>query len=335
MPLLVEVSYSNFIQRENLDKNITFRTRFGCGSCPPLGQSDFGGVFTGYRIKVARDFLWPSVNSESPTITSTATLAILLDSSCSISQPTGAATFPFSAAQKTVEKIGERMADRTSLREFKESDIDKPNHFVFAQLGSLIAFSKQCDPRDGWVKMNSVYDNRKEDDPWAQTNFGVVVRLDKKGNPGAVYVILNHFENCTDYGDSPDHGVLYGDEFAYTSSDDEHEDTDSGFSSSDDDSDDDSDGESSEDNTDRERRAYDPIDGFLTESCKQRFEVAKISNSIERLGNGMADFEFEVITTTECQIVRAMIWNSETHGEIIALALVKNHGSAPVIDQDL
>ncbi|KAK2755816.1 hypothetical protein CKAH01_17268 [Colletotrichum kahawae] len=62
------------------------------------------------------------------------------------------------------------------------------NGFVFAQIGSLRVFNGS----EGWPKcgekVSQIY---MHDSPWEETKFGVVVRIDNNGNPGAVYVIYN------------------------------------------------------------------------------------------------------------------------------------------------
>ncbi|KAI8313378.1 hypothetical protein K4K61_008207 [Colletotrichum sp. SAR11_59] len=64
--------------------------------------------------------------------------------------------------------------------------------FVFAQIGSLRVFNGS----NGWPKpgqpVSQIY---MRDSPWEETKFGVVVRIDHNGNPGAVYVIYNFWEH--------------------------------------------------------------------------------------------------------------------------------------------
>ncbi|KAJ0285257.1 hypothetical protein Brms1b_008963 [Colletotrichum noveboracense] len=60
--------------------------------------------------------------------------------------------------------------------------------FVFAQIGSLRVFNGT----NGWPKKGEPFnDAYMRESPWEETRFGVVVRIDNDGNPGAVYVIYN------------------------------------------------------------------------------------------------------------------------------------------------
>ncbi|KAF4888299.1 hypothetical protein CGCFRS4_v009908 [Colletotrichum fructicola] len=60
--------------------------------------------------------------------------------------------------------------------------------FVFAQIGSLRVFNGT----NGWPKKGEPFnDAYMRESPWEETKFGVVVRIDNDGNPGAVYVIYN------------------------------------------------------------------------------------------------------------------------------------------------
>ncbi|KAF4333140.1 hypothetical protein FBEOM_13053 [Fusarium beomiforme] len=84
------------------------------------------------------------------------------------------------------------------------------NHFVFAQLGAL------C--------------------PWEQTNYGVGLRVDKPGTPGAVSLVYNNFETEKDVRE------FYHAIRNY--------------------------------NPDRKRRVKDTNRGLLFDGCKECFEVA-------------------------------------------------------------
>ncbi|KAI8240682.1 hypothetical protein K4K57_007272 [Colletotrichum sp. SAR 10_99] len=76
--------------------------------------------------------------------------------------------------------------------------------FVFAQIGSLRVFNG---PK-GWPKQGQPVDDAyMRDGPWEETKFGVVVRIDRDGKPGAVYAIYNFWEHGKDH-EGRDHSRL-------------------------------------------------------------------------------------------------------------------------------
>ncbi|KAG4282469.1 hypothetical protein FPRO06_09142 [Fusarium proliferatum] len=178
----------------------------------PIGHAKFGGVESYYAFEPAHRLLKPDCNESGPSILVKDILAINVkfNKARTLSVSTGSpetSGFPLSAPKITSnlakpEKPNLRPRaltgpeQRSDPVELARSEID-PNHFVFAQLGLLYVYGEDYDHAKGCgidVLMEGV---------WWRNELVVVVRLDNKGNPGAVYVLYhpNSFVEVEDYED--------------------------------------------------------------------------------------------------------------------------------------
>ncbi|KAI1019266.1 hypothetical protein LB503_009270 [Fusarium chuoi] len=175
----------------------------------PLGYARFGGVESYYAFEPAARCIQPDRNETGPSVMGKHILAMTvrlvdsetgsttsgtLDSSSSRSRASSVFSRPEKPQHKTRASTGSaQQADPITQA---RNEID-PNNFVFAQLGMLYVFGgdgKAARKRGPQVLSQG---------PWWRNDLRVVVRLDGKGNPGAVYV-LYHPNSSTGVEDDPD-----------------------------------------------------------------------------------------------------------------------------------
>ncbi|KAJ4269509.1 hypothetical protein NW762_001170 [Fusarium torreyae] len=243
-----------------------------------LGQATFDSVSTCYGLQIGTEYLWPNLSSDEPDVTKNNILAINL----AVEVPVNNATS--TSKPNPVSSLLHIEENKKFLGEpVRDHHIFSPEHFVFVQLGALCVFTGDWTEALKEGGLNPINKG-----PWEHNNFGVALRIDARGNPGAVYVIYNFYECDPDLRADPDEN-------------------------------------DSDQYPGRERRANSLDTRLVAPGCKERFAVAKIANSLYELGDIEKRFEFEVVASGERQIVRAKIWESESFGEVITPVVVK-HG---------
>ncbi|KAG5799021.1 hypothetical protein H9Q69_001962 [Fusarium xylarioides] len=166
----------------------------------PIGHAKFGGVESYYAFEPAHRFLEPDCNESGPSVLGTDILAmnVKFDKVRTLSVSGGSpetSAFSLSALKMPSdltkpEKPNIRPRALTGPEqqpdpvELARKEID-PNHFVFAQLGLLYVYGGDYDHAKGGG-IDVLQQGR-----WWRNDLVVVVRLDKKGNQGAVYVIYH------------------------------------------------------------------------------------------------------------------------------------------------
>ncbi|KAM0556083.1 hypothetical protein ACHAPJ_006071 [Fusarium lateritium] len=78
---------------------------------------------------------------------------------------------------------------RITTETLQSPDPNSFNPFVFAQLGALFVFGGD------WEQARQSGCDAINEGPWLQNGYCVVVRINEKGEPGAVYAIYNHAED--------------------------------------------------------------------------------------------------------------------------------------------
>ncbi|EXK93275.1 hypothetical protein FOQG_05416 [Fusarium oxysporum f. sp. raphani 54005] len=165
----------------------------------PIGHAKFGGVESYYAFRPAHNFLKPDRNESGPSVLGTSILAMAVkftnprtqsiasassgtfDSSSSGSKASSIFSRPEKPAPRTRASTGSgEQADHVELA---RNEVDL-NHFVFAQLGLLYVYGGDYEYAKGWG-----IDVLKQG-PWWRNDLVVVVRLDHKGNHGALKTTL-------------------------------------------------------------------------------------------------------------------------------------------------
>ncbi|WKT49238.1 hypothetical protein QSH57_014168 [Fusarium oxysporum f. sp. vasinfectum] len=137
----------------------------------PIGHAKFGGVESYNAFRPAHNFLKPDRNESGPSVLGTSILAMTVKF-----------TKPQKPAPRTRASTGS--GEQADPVEVARNEVD-PNHFVFAQLGLLYVYGGDYEYAKGWG-----IDVLKQG-PWWRNDLVVVVRLDHKGNHGAVYVLYH------------------------------------------------------------------------------------------------------------------------------------------------
>ncbi|KAH7222923.1 hypothetical protein BKA60DRAFT_668814 [Fusarium oxysporum] len=166
----------------------------------PIGHAKFGGVESYYAFRPAHNFLKPDRNESGPSVLGTSILAMTVkftkprtqsiasassgafDSSSSGPKASSIFSRPEKPAPRTRASTGS--GEQADPVEVARNEVD-PNHFVFAQLGLLYVYGGDYEYAKGWG-----IDVLKQG-PWWRNDLVVVVRLDHKGNHGAVYVLYH------------------------------------------------------------------------------------------------------------------------------------------------
>ncbi|KAM0556082.1 hypothetical protein ACHAPJ_006070 [Fusarium lateritium] len=230
--LLDTIAKTNFLDNARAGK---FHWTMEMGKVPfiTLGQATFEGVLTCYGLQIGIDYLWPNLDSDEPGVTKNNILAINLTVEVPVNHATSTSKFnPVSSLSHIEESkkfLGEPVRDH---------HVFSPDHFVFVQLGALCVFAGEWAEA---VKEGGL--NVINKGPWGHNNFGVVLRIDARGNPGAVYVIYNFYECDPDLRTDSDENDSYQ-------------------------------------NPGRERRTESLDMRLVAPGCKERFAVAKIANSL-------------------------------------------------------
>ncbi|KAK5990149.1 hypothetical protein PT974_08415 [Cladobotryum mycophilum] len=216
-----------------------------------LGQASCGGVKTLYGLDPGIAYLWPNRDDEDETVGLMKRSVMVINTSISVDPP---APHVVAVPQKRRRELGSS-DDSTSS--------DQTVSWPVAQLGALFVFQDS----------DSAIDN--EDDEtrykWIPAGFGVVVRLDARGNPGAVYVIYDFLKDS-----DPEEPQAPPEPISYQKSD---------------------------------GRLLPPSIGRLREDMRDgcQFTIAKIAENLDELKNPIREFGFKVQFTDEREIVRAKI----------------------------
>ncbi|KAF5646668.1 uncharacterized protein FTJAE_1958 [Fusarium tjaetaba] len=178
----------------------------------PIGYAKFGGVESYYAFEPAHRLLKPDCNESGPSILFKDILAInvkfdkarTLSVSSGSPETTGlslsAPEIPSNLARPEKPYLRPRALTGPEQQpdpvELARNEID-PNHFVFAQLGLLYVYGGEYDHAKG-CGVDVLWEG-----PWWRNDLRVVVRLDNKGKPGAVYVLYhpNSTIDVEDYDD--------------------------------------------------------------------------------------------------------------------------------------
>ncbi|ROT34534.1 hypothetical protein SODALDRAFT_329785 [Sodiomyces alkalinus F11] len=234
-----------------------------------LGESDFGnsGVFTGYAMDPGPAYLWPNLESQhdvglvSPNILGI-NLGVRVEGDFVLREGPATTVSPRKRRREEARSSGE-----DTVRSADSRDADHPGGFIFVQLGALYAYNGT----KPWAEARTLGRDTTIPGPWRATGFGVVLEIDARGRPGAVWVIYN-FHTIED-NDS--------DERKHCHIPTRAEGSVSTF----------------------------PYIGRLTPACNETFTIAKIAESLAELKNESAKIDFRVMDTVERQIVRVKTYS--------------------------
>ncbi|KAM0345934.1 hypothetical protein ACHAPU_005987 [Fusarium lateritium] len=251
-----------------------------------IGETDFGGVLTGYGFTLSPRYLEPSQRVSGHGVTDDMILAMNIDvpyppsRSTSVHSNEGTSTrsrgssYSMPSVEHTHPRPRPRAPSATSAVHQARGEID-PNHFVFAQLGVLHVYSKD------WEQAQARGPSGMFQDTWWTNGFAIVVRLSEKGVPGAVYALYSH-------------------------------DQQPGLKDDDDDNDD----YDNYDDVEDSPEAANHIPGHLHPRSNEEFRLAKVADSLTELGDHNKRFSFIPITLNEDPIVRVKLWESKVNYEL-------------------
>lgn len=236
----------------------------------PIGRSQFGGVGTFYAFKPRVDYLRPDRVESGPDVVGDYMLTMKLTSKTRAASglaPASSSSNVFNPSSRSTS-VGEaaytraRASTASNFSPTKENPTqvsDQDEYLVFAQIGTLFVFGGD------YIDVSPKTMSKINQGPWWLNGFAVVVELNKKGQPGAVYVV---------YNDAPPNQVKYEE---YAGPDDELL-------------------------TDRTGAAAYHEPGKLHPKMKAKFTVAKIADSMNNLGFLSNVFFFKEITKEKRQI---------------------------------
>ncbi|KAF5596603.1 hypothetical protein FPCIR_3951 [Fusarium pseudocircinatum] len=179
----------------------------------PLGYANFGGVGSYYVFEPAHRCIKPDRNETGPSVMGKHILAMtvrLMDSHAGSETSSSSGTQASSSSRSRASSVFSRpekpqhksrastgSAQQANPVTQARNEID-PNNFVFAQLGILYVFGGdgQAARRLGPKVLSQ--------GPWWRNDLRVVVRLDSKGKPGAVYVLYHPNSSIEVEDDSDD-----------------------------------------------------------------------------------------------------------------------------------
>ncbi|EQL03613.1 hypothetical protein OCS_00693 [Ophiocordyceps sinensis CO18] len=158
-----------------------------------LGESDFGGVLTGYSIEGYPNCLYPDIsrqemsNPNGPGLLNGAVLS--MDRNHDLSRPAIQAQDPTTPRKRREQnrRSGEDLAPY--IRSATGDDFEDKEPFCFFQIGSLLACTGQ-----EWADVREQGQEEVNDAEWEATGYVVVVEL-RHGYPqGPVYLVYNFHE---------------------------------------------------------------------------------------------------------------------------------------------
>ncbi|KAF5703840.1 hypothetical protein FGLOB1_8832 [Fusarium globosum] len=261
----------------------------------PIGRSQYGGVQTFYAFRPHVDYLEPDRVDPSPDAVGNYILTMKLKSKTRAASDLTPASTPSSVFNPSTRSIsvGEcafsrprsSSASNIPLRqEHPEKAPDKDEYLVFAQIGTLHVYGGEC--KDAAPENIPIIN----EGPWWSNGFAVVVELDKKGGNGAVFVV---------YNDCPLKEEEEEEEYEeYAGPSEEYTVETGGIAAN-----------------------HEP--GKPHPLCNQKFKVAKIADSLKRLGDLQTRFVFEEITKGKRPIYSTKIVTDEVLGRFIL------HAKAP------
>ncbi|KAF6783891.1 hypothetical protein CSOJ01_15831 [Colletotrichum sojae] len=145
-----------------------------------IGVSSYGGIHTAYGSKPGRVFLVPNRDNPRDPASECVTDRGILGLNERVWMP------EYGPGPHTENQHGDPVEDGR-VRPYETGDEDSDTGFVFAQLGRLYVY-------DWKGACEGVGDNiYNYKGLWEATGYGVVLRLDKHGVPGGVYVIWDFF----------------------------------------------------------------------------------------------------------------------------------------------
>ncbi|KAF5646669.1 uncharacterized protein FTJAE_1959 [Fusarium tjaetaba] len=259
----------------------------------PIGTSQFGGVQTFYAFEPQVDYLEPDQVESGPDVVGRYILTMKLKSKTRAASglaPASASSSVFNPSTRSIsdgEYVFSRPRSSTPShmlprKEHAEKAPDKDEYLVFAQIGTLRVYGGPC--KDAVPEnLPTIYQGL-----WWSNGFAVVVEVDRKGGLGAVYVV---------YNDCP---LKDEDEEEYD--EEEYEEYA---------------GPSEEYITDTEGVAANHEPGKLHPECNEKFKVARIADSLERLGDLQTRFVFEEITKDKRPIYYTRIMTDKVLGRFI------------------
>ncbi|KAF5585530.1 hypothetical protein FPANT_7477 [Fusarium pseudoanthophilum] len=259
----------------------------------PIGTSQFGGVKTFYAFEPQVDYLEPDQVESGPDVVGRYILTMKLKSKTRAASglaPASASSSVFNPSTRSIsdgEYVFSRPRSSTAShmlprKEHPEKAPDKDEYLVFAQIGTLRVYGGPC--KDAVPEnLPIIYQGL-----WWSNGFAVVVEVDRKGGPGAVYVV---------YNDCP-----------LKDEDDEDEDEEEYEEYA---------GPSEESIIDTEGVAANHEPGKLHPECNDKFKVARIADSLERLGDLQTRFVFDEITKDKRPIYSTRIMTDKVLGRFI------------------
>ncbi|KAG5745819.1 hypothetical protein H9Q72_011213 [Fusarium xylarioides] len=350
------VSQTNFLDSDNVEK-VYHNIRIYDNSLIAIGETNFGGVVTGYAFMPEPGFLEPKHTDSDPDVVGNDILAmnIHIPYSPSLSRTSSVRSFdtgsvPSLTTSSTLSRTLSELSIRSQPLSFVSTEdsidarINSPgfamhlddfqtlrgigmgfnngpssvfgsirrknsqrrgaipifpppereseetrsvkyetlsHNFVFAQLGMLWVYNGK------WESIRGRNPADAKPGRWKPNGFAVVVRLSPKGKPGEVYAIchpnprsqLKKIED--DYISEADVGRLPRSEFKRGCV----------------------------------LKYHRP--GHLHVKSKSPFWLAKIADSMQELGSFEREFEFDIISLTELQIVNAKIWDYGLDGRTL------------------
>lgn len=241
---------------------------------PPLvllGESRFGNVFTGYALLPGSQALWPHLDIQPDDPALLHSSIMGINLNVHIDDEPEPDYSAMSARRRRRQQA--RSSGEDSVRSTDSDDIENRGGFTFVQIGSLYSFGS------GWDEKR----NKRVEDiivgPWLTTGFAVVVEIDVHGRLGPVWVIYSFYDRKDDLEEDFD----YDDATGYVA------------------------------HIPTKDAAGNPLPhiGRPAEGCSGTFTVAKIANSLRELGQGHTrQFNFDVLSQCECQVVRAKIYST-------------------------
>ncbi|KAK0707761.1 hypothetical protein B0H67DRAFT_588528 [Lasiosphaeris hirsuta] len=237
-----------------------------------IGESDFGGVLTGYAMDPGPAYLWPNFEDDQDSdLLHRNILAINTNVRIEgeFTKGQGSALPATQTSPQKRRREAESSGGET-VRSADSEDADCPGGFLFVQLGAVFAYGGSTKP---WTELRTSERNDVSRGPWTATGFGVLLQIDSRGRQGPVWVIYN--SHTIDENDTSDKQRHYHVPIMA-------EDSSTPL----------------------------PHIGRLTAACDRTFTIAKIADSLAELENKSARIDFRVEAMVEFQMVRVKACSS-------------------------
>ncbi|KAF5537967.1 hypothetical protein FMEXI_9620 [Fusarium mexicanum] len=254
-----------------------------------IGRARYGGIETFYAFRPCVNYLEPDCVEPGSGMLGNYSLTMKLKSKTRAASgltPASASSSVFNPSTRSISTEEHAFSRPRSCsasnilprKEHPGKAPDKDEYLVFAQIGTLHVYSGAC--KDAVPENMSII----TEGLWWSNGFAVVVELNKKGGQEAVYVVYN---DCP--LDEEEEEEVY-DEYA---------------------------GPSEVYITDTEGIAADHEPGKLHPGCNEKFKVARIADSMARLGDLQTKFVFEEITKDKRPIYSTRIVTDKVLGQSI------------------